>query len=595
MSLETAIIEDLKASGQYTIRPPIRSKSSPLSRIGKSLPKPRIYHDMRRVRKIVYKIQCAIFKLSKENNIEAMHALQDRLIRSRAARIIAVKRVAADSSGKNTAGIDGVKKLSPKQQTLMAKNLRIPIFARPVRRVWIPKPGTNEKRPLGIPTILDRATQALVLLALEPEWEAKFDIHSYGFRTGRSAHDAVKYIDTALRHATKWIHDGDLSKCFDSINHKALLDKLTQLPGSNIHEQISSWLKAGIFEKGSPFITPERGTPQGGVISPLLANIALNGLEDACKACVKSKENKKSIRVVRYADDYIIMTPEKKTLEFAVEAAKKHFESVGLSINKSKTRTLHSLEKSLCPDQDTRFKFLGFLFHQRKVGKRNAVKAAGGMRVLWKVAILPHPKNVSKLFDKIRTQIRLCTTPEQVIRRLNPIIRGWCNYFRVRDASTEHKVAAYGKRLYLIISNWQKRQYHTRKRLPSIWKTVGTNNWVFYSGKFTLANFGCVSWSINTYVSIKAEKSPYDGDTAYWLERNNKQRKLVTALLRKQRHKCSICKMDFDINEPLQIDHIIARALGGSEKLVNLQLLHVACHVKKTTSDRSLIRLQKGK
>jgi RNA-directed DNA polymerase len=185
--------------------------------------------------------------------------------------VIAVKKVTQEHQGKKTAGVDGIKSLTPRQRLEMAQNLKVKGGSKPTRRVWIPKPHTTEKRPLGIPTLYDRAIQALVKLALEPEWEARCEPNSYGFRPGRCCHDAIDQIYRELKATPKYIRDADIAQCFDKINHDALLRKVNTYP--TLRKQIKAWLKAGVMD-GDCLVETESGTPQGGVISPLLANIA---------------------------------------------------------------------------------------------------------------------------------------------------------------------------------------------------------------------------------------------------------------------------------------------------------------------------------
>jgi RNA-directed DNA polymerase len=234
------------------------------------------------VRRFVSGLQIQIFASTKAGNMGIVHSLQDQLVTSREARLLATRRVSQDNTGRRTAGLDGLARLKPGQKYHLAeRHLDLADFsASPTLRVWIPKPGTTEQRPLGIPTMLDRARQALVVLALDPEWKAKFEPNSFGFRPGRRAHDAVKVICTTLVHATKFVYDADVAKCFDRIDHEALLAKLSQPKGCILYRCVESWLKAGIMERNEgPFPEPHQlGTPQGGVISPLLANIALHGL-----------------------------------------------------------------------------------------------------------------------------------------------------------------------------------------------------------------------------------------------------------------------------------------------------------------------------
>ncbi len=228
--------------------------------------------NWRKLERRVFKLQKRIYKASQRGDVKAVRRLQKTLMRSWSAKMLAVRRVSQDNTGKKTAGVDGVKSLAPKQRLELVKKLRLNRKVKPTRRVWIPKPGTEEKRPLGIPTMYERALQALVKLALEPEWEARFEQNSYGFRPGRSCHDAIEAIHTIIAQKARFVLDADISKCFDKINHSALLEKLNTSP--TIRRQIRAWLKAGVMDGGQLFPTSE-GTPQGGVISPLLANIAV--------------------------------------------------------------------------------------------------------------------------------------------------------------------------------------------------------------------------------------------------------------------------------------------------------------------------------
>jgi len=226
----------------------------------------------------VFKLQKRIYQASQRGDVKTVHRLQRLLMKSWSAKHLAVRRVTQDNQGKKTAGVDGVKSLTPPQRTRLAEVLGLQPKARPVRRVWIPKPGTQEKRGLGIPAMYDRASQALAKLALEPEWEARFEENSYGFRPGRSCHDAIEAIFNSIRYKAKYVLDADISKCFDQISHQALLQKLATFP--KMRRNIKAWLEAGVME-GLELSATTKGTPQGGPLSPLLANVALHGLEEA--------------------------------------------------------------------------------------------------------------------------------------------------------------------------------------------------------------------------------------------------------------------------------------------------------------------------
>ena len=232
------------------------------------------------VQRRVFKLQRLIYKASSRGELSKMRKYQKLLTFSYNARLLAVRRVTQDNRGRKTAGVDGIKNLKPKQRfNLVAMLKKSPKKSRPTKRVWIPKPGRDEKRPLGIPTIYDRALQCLHKLALEPEWEARFEPNSYGFRPGRAAQDAIGAIYMAINKKPKYVLDADIAKCFDRINHRALLDKLGLYHGKKL---IKKWLKAGVIDD-EQFQERTEGTPQGGVISPLLANTALHGMEQAIK------------------------------------------------------------------------------------------------------------------------------------------------------------------------------------------------------------------------------------------------------------------------------------------------------------------------
>jgi RNA-directed DNA polymerase len=257
----------------------------------------------RRLERSVFKLQQRIYRASERGDVKTVHRLQRLLLNSRAAKLLAVRKVTQDNHGKKTAGIDGVKSLTPSQRLTLSQNLKLDGKARPVCRVWIPKPGQpNEQRALGIPVMKERALQRLVQSALEPEWEARFEPNSYGFRPGRSCHDAIEAIFMAIRYKPKYVLDADIEKCFDRIEHQELLRKVKTVP--QIRRQLKAWLQAGVIDQGQWFRT-ESGTIQGSPLSPLLANIAIHGIEEA----VAKKYTRNPRRgfylpiIVRYADD----------------------------------------------------------------------------------------------------------------------------------------------------------------------------------------------------------------------------------------------------------------------------------------------------
>jgi group II intron reverse transcriptase/maturase len=271
----------------------------------------------------VWRIQTKIYDCSLKDDKLQVIKLQKILSNLIETKLLAVRKVTQDNRGKKTAGVDGVKFLTPSKRICLAYKLKIDGRCDFVKRHLIPKTGkSSELRPLRIPTIRDRAKQMLALLVLEPEWEAKFEKNSYGFRPGRRTHDAIEAIHSSINKSPKYVLDGDIRKCFDQINHDALLAKLNTFP--LMHRQVHAWLKAKIVMQNEK-IFPEKGTPQGGVLSPLLSNIALNGVEEYLSDWIAeipafspgghriSKPNRrKRLLYVRYTDDFVVLHPDKK-------------------------------------------------------------------------------------------------------------------------------------------------------------------------------------------------------------------------------------------------------------------------------------------
>ena len=316
----------------------------------------------KRLERQVFKLQQRIYRASRRGDTKAVRQLRRLLMTSWAAKALAVRKVTQDNRGKRTAGVDGVRALTPAQRLALTRSLHLSGMAQPTRRVWIPKPGSTEQRPLGIPTMGNRAEQALAKLTLEPEWEARFEPNSYGFRPGRSCHDAIEAIFASITKQAKYVLDADIAKCFDRINHQALLAKLHTCPA--MRRAIRAWLKAGVMDGAALFPTTE-GTPQGGVASPLLANIALHGLAEAIRAPFPQGNGKAKPLVVRYADDFVILHHDLAVIEETQRLASAWLAGMGLELKPSKTRITHTLHAH---DGQRGFDFLGFTVRQFPVG-----------------------------------------------------------------------------------------------------------------------------------------------------------------------------------------------------------------------------------
>lgn len=534
--------------------------------------------DWKSIRAHVARLQERIYQAARRDEIGRVRSLQKLLIRSYAAKLLAVRQVTQDNSGKRTPGVDGVSSLDPEERLTLAQSLRLRYRASAVRRVWIPKPGKQEKRPLGIPTMRDRATQALVKLALEPEWEARFEPHSYGFRPGRSAHDAIGAIFHALANKSAYVLDADISACFDRISHDALLAKL-QLKGKMLG-QIRAWLKAGAMD-GDVFVHARGGTPQGGVISPLLANIALHGMETevkgglvddlkrhlAAKGQRPTRQNAlPSLSIIRYADDFVVIHESVDIVMMAKQCMEGWLKSVGLELKPEKTRIVHTMDP--LNQNPPGFDFLGFNV------RHYAKKSGAGRKLLIKPAkkgIQRHRNNLAELLRKLRG-----ATQEKVIKALNPRIRGWSNYYR--RVVSKQAFSKLDHQLHWVLRRWAMRRHPNKTgkwTFHRYWSYPDTR-WEFSVGKLALHKHA--DTEIVRHVKVVGNRSPFDGDMAYWTGRaiRNSKSSLVAKLKAKQANRCARCKGVLYWNDPLEVHH--ADQDRQDNRLSSLRLVHRHCH-----------------
>ncbi len=555
--------------------------------------------NWRKLERRVYKLQKRIYRASQRGDVKALHKLQKMLMKSWSAKALAVRRVTQDNQGKKTAGVDGVKSLTPRQRLDLVNELRLGTKARPTRRVWIPKPGTEQKRPLGIPTMKDRALQALVKLALEPEWEARFEPNSYGFRPGRSCHDAIQAIFNAINVKSKYVLDADIAKCFDRINQEKLLKKLNTF--STMRRQIKSWLKAEVMD-GKEWFPTSKGTPQGGVISPLLANIALHGMENRIKDYVGSLKNpgislvnrRSSVSLIRYADDFVILHEDITVVQGCQKIICDWLKDMGLELKPSKTRLAHTLNKE--KNEKPGFNFLGFNVRQFPVGKYHSGKTTKGKLLGFKTIITPSKDKVKVHYDKIAEVIDNHKSAPQaaLIKHLNPIIRGWSNYYSTVVSKVTY--AELDNLMYFKLHVWAKRRHPKKNRgyvVKKYWHTIDDNNWVFATrkGLNPLRLLDHNSTPIVRHVKVKSESSPYDGNLVYWSKRKGESPELpirLTTLLKRQKGKCAQCGLHFREEDVMEVDHKTPKSKGGRDSYDNWELLHRHCHDTKTASDGSL-------
>ncbi|MEU3343215.1 group II intron reverse transcriptase/maturase [Streptomyces sp. NPDC006668] len=485
----------------------------------------------------VRRLRQRIFTASRDGDLAKVRNLQKLMLRSLSNTLVSVRRVTEVNAGRKTAGIDGQVVLTAPGKSELARFIqqRGTIWqARPVRRVFIPKAGGRKRRPLGIPVIVDRAHQARVSAALEPEWEARFEARSYGFRPGRGCHDAIGVIYNTLNGKNPqrvWILDADLAAAFDRIDHDRLLAQLGTFPARGMVRQ---WLKAGVVERGR-FTATEEGTPQGGVISPVLLNVALHGIEAAAGVRYyppgrRAGEIRPDAPVlVRYADDLVAMCHSRAAAEQVKARLAEWLAPRGLVFNEDKTRIVHA---------ETGFDFLGFNVRRYRSGK---------------LLIKPSKAAVRRIRARLREEIRTLRGAETlaVLRAVNPIVRGWAAYYRT--VVSKEVFASLDGYLWQLTYRWALRRHPKKSKHWITNRYFGRFNparqdrWVFGhrdNGAY-LVKF---AWTkIVRHQLVKGTSSPDDPAlTDYWADRRRRSApppldRATMRLLQTQKGRCQLC------------------------------------------------------
>lgn len=530
--------------------------------------------DWRHVQKNVRVMQIRLTKATQEGDWRRVKSLQRWLTRSFSAKALAVKRV-TENQGKRTAGVDRQLWDTPPQKFAAIAQLEKRRYRPlPLRRVYIPK-ANGKERPLGIPTMKDRAMQALHQLALDPVLEAESDPNSYGFRKNRSTADAMQqiFIQMSRTVSARWVLDADIEGFFDNINHDWLIRHVRM--DKTI---LRKWLKSGVIDRAQ-LLPTEKGTPQGGIISPALANWTLNGLEKELILHLGAKfgtsvTKKAKVGVIRYADDFVVTGVSQEILETEIRPWIAAFLATrGLQLSEAKTKIVHINEG---------FDFLGWNFRKYKE----------------KLLIKPSKKSTSDFYEKLRKVIgeRLMVKHEDLIRKLNPMLRGWAQYHR--PAVAKQAFSRMDWLLFWRLMRWARRR-HPNKDAKWIrkkyWRSIGDRNWVFAvdvvtkeGKKEVMELYSLAGTSIERHKKIKGEFNPYDPEWEAYGEalrqermlKDRRHRKQWATLYMEQGGLCALCGCEMDMETGWHDHHIVYRVAGGNDTLENRVLLHPNCHTQ---------------
>lgn len=584
----------------------------------KSLTKTWQEHDWRSAEAKLFSLQHRIHTASKSQDLPEVKRLQKRLLRSRHAKFLAVRHVAQDSNGRKSAGPDGIRNPSDAQKARMANELTVDHRPGAVRTKKIPKPGKKETRTLGIPNLADRAHQKLIALALEPEWEARFDRSIFGFRRGRSTHDALQAVQYGVKRAGKYAFDADIEKFFDRVDHDTLLTYVDSLP--SIRLALQRILKTGYLLGGIYHDPLDKGTPQGGPISPLLANIVMSGLGPHLEQRFRQERREIGCKsyasplLVSYADDLVVLHSERSVVEWAQTKIGDYLQPWGLNLHPGKSKIRHTLDP--LEHGSAGFDFLG-VHVQHHVGGKYAPRPFGQDLIL---LMTPSKDAEKRIRAKVSETVKSCKLTRKhrqarrdtlkkgktdsvtlMIIRLNRVISGWAHYY-TRYNSTRHR-SALDNHVHQRLWQWAIRSFPKKKRewlIERVFSGVSRDksgnallrrdggprerSWIFKSPFVNNEDTKAITVKRTADLpalrptKLKSDKSFYDGDSIYWATRLGHYPSCSPSFarwLKGQKGKCALCGERIE-----QLNGLVVGPLGG--KSSKRGLYHADCLLQET-------------
>ena len=539
------------------------------------------------IQKRVRNLRRRIFRATQEKKWNRVRSLMKLMLRSQANLLLAIKRVTQINQGRKTPGIDGRIALTNEEREKLYLQVRnnTPWKVKPAKRIYIPK-SNGKLRPLGIPAIRDRAMQAVVKNALEPSWEALFEARSYGFRPGRNTHDAISHSHARLNKGgcDLWVLEADIKGAFDNISHEFILTTMGLVPG---RELIKQWLKAGYME-AEIFHETESGTPQGGIVSPLLANIALDGLDELLSQFIKLKEYQSSPKAkrqrvtkqqlpnygfCRYADDFIVTAETKEDIETILPIIREWLKMRGLQLNEEKTKITRVSDG---------FNFLGFHIRQFKGS----------------CITKPQKEKVLRFLLRIRDWLKDHKDIPQgeVINHLNPILKGWGNYYR--HGASKETFSYVDSQIWKMLWIWACRRHPNKGKrwIANKYFQISQEGWKLKATttnrrgeRQTITLSKVYQIPIVRHIQVKGTNSPDNADlTSYWEQRRTQHGKILLAegsrlhkIAKNQKWRCPESGDHLYNGEEIQQHHIKHVCDGGLDYEDNLELIHQSCHMNR--------------